>query len=50
VQVTYSGFEPFDITLGGGVTVRRDFDFFRTEASAKTDPAPFAKFEVKAKF
>src|SRR2546430_2057623 len=50
VQVTYSGLKPFDITLGGGVTVRRDFDFFRAEASAKTDPAPFVKFEVKAKF
>ncbi len=50
VQATYSGLKPFDITLGGGVTVRRDFDFFRAEASAKTNPAPFVKFEVKAKF
>ncbi len=50
VQVTYSGLKPFDIALGGGVTVRRDFDFFRAEASAKTNPAPFVKFEVKAKF
>src|ERR1700757_1358543 len=33
LQATYSGFKPFDITLGGGVTVRRDFDFFRAEAS-----------------
>jgi hypothetical protein len=24
VQVDYSGLKPFDITLGGGVTVRRD--------------------------
>ncbi len=50
VQATYSGLKPFDIALGGGVTVRRDFDFFRAEASAKTNPAPFVKFEVKAKF
>jgi hypothetical protein len=50
VQVDYSGLKPFDIILGGGVTVRRDFDFFRAEASAKTDPAPFVKFEVEAKF
>ena len=50
VQATYSGLKPFDISLGGGVTVRRDFDFFRAEASARTRPAPFIKFEVKAKF
>ncbi len=50
VQASYSGFKPFEITLGGGVTVRRDFDFFRAEASARTRPAPFIKFEVVAKF
>jgi hypothetical protein len=50
VQATYSGLKPFDISLGGGCTVERDFDFFRAEASAKTRPAPFVKFEVKAKF
>jgi len=50
VQASYSGLKPFEITLGGGVTVRRDFDFFRAEASAKTNPAPFVKFEVTAKF
>src|SRR5216110_1112619 len=41
VQATYSGLKPFDISLGAGVTVRRDFDFFRAEAAAKTRPAPF---------
>ena len=50
IQVSYSGLKPFEITLGGGCTVRRDFDFFRAEASAKTRPAPFVKFEVEAKF
>ena len=50
LQATYSGLKPFDITLGGGVNVERDFDFFRAEASAKTRPAPFVKFEVGAKF
>ncbi len=50
VQATYSGFKPFEITLGGGCTIRRDFDFFRAEASARTRPAPFVKFEVEAKF
>ena len=50
IQASYSGFKPFEITLGGGVTVKRDFDFFRAEASAKTKPAPFVKFEIVAKF
>src|SRR5438552_8186577 len=50
VQASYSGFKPFEITLGGGVTVRRDFDFFRAEASAKTRAAPFVMMEIEAKF
>ena len=50
VQVSYSGLKPFQMVLGGGVTVKRDFDFFRAEASAKTNPAPFVKFEILAKF
>ncbi len=50
VQASYSGFKPFEITAGGGVTVRRDFDFFRAEASAKTKPAPYVKVEIEAKF
>jgi len=50
VLVKYSGFKPFEIKAGGGVTVKRDFDFFRAEASAKTRPAPFVNFELAAKF
>jgi hypothetical protein len=50
VQVKYSGFKAFEIKAGGGCTVRRDFDFFRAEASAKTRPAPFVNFELAAKF
>src|SRR5437868_3668336 len=50
VQVAYSGLKPFVITRGGGVTVRRDFDFFRAEASAKTRAAPFVMLEIEAKF
>jgi hypothetical protein len=48
--VKYSGFKAFEIKAGGGCTVRRDFDFFRAEASAKTRPAPFVNFELAAKF
>ena len=50
VQATYSGFKPFEIHAGAGCTVRRDFDFFRAEASARTRPAPFAMLEIEARF
>ena len=50
VQVTYSHFKPLDITLDAGCTIRRDFDFFRAEAAVKTDPAPYIRLAVEAKF
>ncbi|HST31609.1 MAG TPA: hypothetical protein VLK27_12315 [Chthoniobacterales bacterium] len=50
VQATYSHFKPFDITLDVGCTIRREFDFFRAEASVKTDPAPYVRLAVEAKF
>lgn len=50
VQATYSHFRPLDITLDVGSTVRRDFNFFRAEASVKTDPAPYIRLAVEAKF
>jgi hypothetical protein len=50
LQVTYSGFKPFEITAGAGCNFERDFDFFRAEASARTRPAPFVMLELKAKF
>src|SRR6267154_2010242 len=50
LQITYSHFKPFDITLDVGCTFRRDFDFFRAEASVKTDPAPYVRLAVEAKF
>src|SRR6266496_3327503 len=49
-QATYSHFKPFEITLDAGCTFKRDFDFFRTEASAKTRPAPYVRLAIEAKF
>jgi len=49
-QVQYSGFKPFFITAGAGYTVRRDFDFYRAEASARLDPAPYVRVAIGAKF
>jgi hypothetical protein len=50
IQATYSHFKPLDITLDVGGTFRRDFDFFRAEARVKTDPAPYVRLAVEAKF
>jgi hypothetical protein len=49
-MVTYSHFKPLDITLDGGCTINRDFDFFRAEAGAKTKPAPYVRLAIEAKF
>src|SRR6266498_376195 len=49
-QVNYSGFKPFEITLGAGCTLRRDYDFFRAEARVLARPAPFVKVEIEARF
>src|SRR5437879_353818 len=50
LQATYSHFKPLDITLDVGCTFRRDFDFFRAEASVKTDPAPYVRLAIEAKY
>ena len=31
-------------------SIKSDFDFFRAEAGAKTDPAPYVRFAIEAKF
>ena len=49
-QVTYSGFKPFDITVGGGYTAYREFDFFRANVRAKLDGAPYVRVAIEAKF
>jgi hypothetical protein len=50
VQVGYSGFKPFKIIAGAGVTVERNFDFFRANQSKRTDPAPYLRIAAEAKF
>jgi len=50
LQATYSHFKPFDLMLDVGCTFRRDFDFFRAEARVKSDPAPYVRFAIEAKF
>jgi len=50
VQVGYSGFKPLKILAGAGVTVERNFDFFRAHQSKRTDPAPYLRIAAEAKF
>jgi hypothetical protein len=50
VQVGYSGFKPFQIIAGAGVTIERDYDFFRASQSKRTDPAPYIRIAAEAKF
>ena len=50
VQVGYSGFKPLKIIAGAGVTVERNFDFFRANQSKRTDPAPYLRIAAEAKF
>jgi hypothetical protein len=49
-QVAYSGLKPLKLIVGGGVTVERNFDFFRAHQSKKTDPAPYIRVAAEAKF
>ena len=50
VQIAYSGLKPLKLIAGAGVTVERDFDFFRANQSKRTDPAPYIRVVAEAKF
>jgi hypothetical protein len=50
LQVGYSGIKPLKITASAGVTVERDYDFFRASQSKRTDPAPYLRIAAEAKF
>jgi hypothetical protein len=49
-QVAYSGFKPFRIVAGAGVTIAREFDFFRASQKKRIDPAPYVRIALEAKF
>jgi len=50
VQIAYSGLKPLKLIVGGGVTVERNFDFFRANQSKRTEPAPYIRVAAEAKF
>ena len=49
-QLSYSGLKPFKIIAAGGCTIEREFDFFRHDVAEKTDPAPFVRLAIEARF
>jgi hypothetical protein len=50
VQVGYSGIKHLKLIAGAGVTVERNFDFFRAGQSKRTDPAPYVRVSAEVKF
>ena len=50
LEVGYSGLKHLKLIAGAGVTIRRNFDFFRVEQSKRTDPAPYVRIAAEAKF
>ena len=49
-QVTFLGFKPFKIIVGAGVTIAREFDFFRANQKKRIDPAPYVRIAMEAQF
>lgn len=48
--LTYSPTDRIDLDLGGGCSIQRSFNFHRAGEYYRTDPAPYLRFEIKAKF
>jgi hypothetical protein len=50
IQAGYSGFKPFEITVGAGCTFEREFDFYRADRRVYSDPAPYVRLSIGARF
>jgi hypothetical protein len=50
IQIGYSGIKHLKLIAGAGVTVERNFDFFRENQSKRTDPAPYVRVSAELKF
>jgi hypothetical protein len=48
--VVYSPCDAISLDFGGGCSIERGFKFHRAGENFRTDPAPYLKFEFKAKF
>ena len=50
VGIDYDISDNFSALIGGGYSIQRSFDFYRAGEEYETDPAPYARIELKAKF
>jgi hypothetical protein len=50
VQIAYTGIKHFKLIGGAGVTVERNYNFFRVHQTKSTDPAPYVRIAAEAKF
>ena len=50
VQIGYTGMKHAKLIAGAGVTVERNYDFFRAHQSKRVDPAPYVKIGAEIKF
>ena len=48
--VIYSPSDAVTIDFGGGYSLQRKFEYYRADMTFKTDPAPYLRLEIKAKF
>ncbi len=48
--LTYSVSDRIDLDLGGGWSIQRSFNFHRAGEYYRTDPAPYVRLEIHAKF
>lgn len=48
--IIYSPWDGVKLDFGGGCAIERGFKFHRAGENFRTDPAPYIKFEFKAKF
>jgi hypothetical protein len=48
--VTFSPTDKIDLDFSGGYSIERNFNFDRADQSFRTDPAPYVKMEIHAKF
>ena len=50
VQIAYTGIKHFKLIGGAGVTVERNYNFFRAHQTKSTDPAPYVKIGAEIRF
>jgi hypothetical protein len=48
--IVWSPTDQIDLDLGGGCSIQREFDYENIDQRFRSDPAPFVRFELKAKF